>query len=534
MKLVIIEGPGKRDTLKKYLGSEYDVVATKGHIRDLPVKSMGVDFSTNFEPKYEIMPGKESIIKELKDKSAKAEKVLLATDPDREGEAISWHIGKILNISENEPCRVEFNEISKSVVNNAVLNPRKINMDLVHAQQGRRILDRLVGYKISPIICKKIKSNLSAGRVQSVALKLVVDREKEIKNFKPKEYWNVSAVLNKDNIKFKAALATFKSKKFVPENFDQTNEVLEYLKNQTFKVETHRADKNFPLTSIEITKEVSRNLFRNIEGLKADVHNPDYVLNVEVRLEGTFIFTTSIPGLGGLPAGCLGKAVLMISGGIDSVVAGYMAIRKGISIDALHFAAPPYTSDMAVQKVIDLLEKLTPYTEFQNINLYIVPFTNIQKAIYDNCRDDYGITIMRRMMYRIAERFANEKDCLAIINGENVGQVASQTLESMGTIEEVTKIPVIRPLATLDKEEITSVSQKIDTYEISIRPYEDCCTVFVPKHPQIKPLLSKAIQEENKFDYETLITEALQNIERIGLRVNRHHSIISDIKDDIF
>lgn len=306
------------------------------------------------------------------------------------------------------------------------------------------------------------------------------------------------------------------------------------LPNQTFKVETHRADKNFPLTSIEITKEVSRNLFRNIEGLKADVHNPDYILNVEVRLEGTFIFTTSIPGLGGLPAGCLGKAVLMISGGIDSVVAGYMAIRKGISIDALHFAAPPYTSDMAVQKVIDLLEKLTPYTEFQNINLYIVPFTNIQKAIYDNCRDDYGITIMRRMMYRIAERFANEKDCLAIINGENVGQVASQTLESMGTIEEVAKIPVIRPLATLDKEEITLVSQQIDTYEISIRPYEDCCTVFVPKHPQIKPLLSKAIQEENKFDYDTLITEALQNIERIGLRVNRHHSIIPDIKDDIF
>ena len=308
----------------------------------------------------------------------------------------------------------------------------------------------------------------------------------------------------------------------------------ELLPNQTFKVETHRADKNFPLTSIEITKEVSRNLFRNIEGLKADVHNPDYILNVEVRLEGTFIFTTSIPGLGGLPAGCLGKAVLMISGGIDSVVAGYMAIRKGISIDALHFAAPPYTSDMAVQKVIDLLEKLTPYTEFQNINLYIVPFTNIQKAIYDNCRDDYGITIMRRMMYRIAERFANEKDCLAIINGENVGQVASQTLESMGTIEEVAKIPVIRPLATLDKEEITLVSQQIDTYEISIRPYEDCCTVFVPKHPQIKPLLSKAIQEENKFDYDTLITEALQNIERIGLRVNRHHSIIPDIKDDIF
>lgn len=236
MKLVIIEGPGKRDTLKKYLGKEYDVVATKGHIRDLPVKTMGVDISKNFEPQYEIMPGKESIIKELKDKSAKAEKVLLATDPDREGEAISWHIGKILNIKEDETCRVEFNEISKAVVNNAVLNPRRINMDLVHAQQGRRILDRLVGYKISPIICKKIKSNLSAGRVQSVALKIIVDREKEILNFKPKEYWNVAAVLNKDSIKFKAALATYKSKKFVPENFDQTNEVLDYLKNQNFIV----------------------------------------------------------------------------------------------------------------------------------------------------------------------------------------------------------------------------------------------------------------------------------------------------------
>ena len=236
MKLVIIEGPGKRETLKKYLGTGYDVVATKGHIRDLPVKSMGVDPSTNFEPKYEIMPGKETIIKELKDKALKAEQILLATDPDREGEAISWHIGKILNISEDAPCRVEFNEISKTVVNNAVLNPRKINMDLVHAQQGRRILDRLVGYKISPIICKKIKSNLSAGRVQSVALKLVVDREKEIKNFKPKEYWNVSALLNKNDVKFKASLATFKSKKFVPENHDQTQEVLDYLKSQQFVI----------------------------------------------------------------------------------------------------------------------------------------------------------------------------------------------------------------------------------------------------------------------------------------------------------
>lgn len=234
MKLVIIEGPGKRDTLKKYLGQDYDVVATKGHIRDLPVKNIGVDVSKNFEPAYEIMPGKEAIIKELKTKSAKAEQVLLATDPDREGEAISWHIEKILNINENEPCRIEFNEISKSVVNKAVLNPRKINMDLVHAQQGRRVLDRLVGYKISPIICKKIKSNLSAGRVQSVALKLIVDREKEIRNFKPKEYWTINALLNKDNIDFKSSLVTYKNKKFVPSNEQETLAVLDYLKDKDY------------------------------------------------------------------------------------------------------------------------------------------------------------------------------------------------------------------------------------------------------------------------------------------------------------
>lgn len=303
---------------------------------------------------------------------------------------------------------------------------------------------------------------------------------------------------------------------------------------KTFKVETHRADKNFPKTSQEITQEVSRHLFRNIPGLKADVHNPEYTLNVEVRLEGSFIFSQSIRGVGGLPTGSMGKGVLMISGGIDSIVAGYMANKKGVAIEALHFASPPYTSDLALQKVVDLLEKLTPFAEHQNINLYVVPFTKIQQAIYDNCRDDYGITIMRRMMYRICQQFAKTHDCLAIINGENIGQVASQTLESMQTIGEVVNIPVIRPLATFDKEEIVEIAKKIDTYDISIRPYEDCCTVFVPKHPQIKPLLSKAISEENKFDYQTLIDEALNNTKRIGLHPRHHYQVIDSHDEDIF
>ena len=232
MKLVIIEGPGKRETLKKYLGSDYQVVATKGHVRDLPVKSIGVDISKNFEPQYEIMEGKESIIKELKKMASKSSQVLLATDPDREGEAISWHISHILNIDENEPCRIEFNEISESVVKKALLNPRKINMNLVNAQQGRRILDRLVGYKVSPIICRKIKPNLSAGRVQSVCLKLIVDREKEITNFKPQEYWSINLLVEKNGTKFKANLATKCAKKFVPANQQETNEVVEYIKDK--------------------------------------------------------------------------------------------------------------------------------------------------------------------------------------------------------------------------------------------------------------------------------------------------------------
>lgn len=297
--------------------------------------------------------------------------------------------------------------------------------------------------------------------------------------------------------------------------------------NKTFKVETNRADKTFPMTSIELSQAVARYLFKNIEGLKADVHHPDFTLDLDVRQEGAFIFTKTYMGLGGLPAGSLGKATLMISGGIDSVVAGYLTIKKGVSIDAIHYASPPYTSDLALQKVIDLLEKIAPYTEYQSINLYVVPFTKIQDAIYKYAREDYGITIMRRMMYRLGERLTIDKGNLAIVNGENIGQVASQTLESMNTINSVVKIPVIRPLATFDKAEITELAIKIDTYQTSIKPYEDCCTVFVPKHPQIKPLLKIAEREEQKFDYEPLINEAYENIERIVIKANRHYDYIN-------
>ena len=306
------------------------------------------------------------------------------------------------------------------------------------------------------------------------------------------------------------------------------------LTNKTFKVETNRANKNFTMTSLEITKEISRHLFRNIDNLKADVHNPDITINVDVRLEGTFIYTESIYGMGGLPSSSLGKAMLMISGGIDSVVAGLEVVRRGMDIEAIHYASPPYTSDMALQKVVDLLQVITKYKSDCKILLHVVPFTNIQKSIYENVRDDYGITIMRRMMYRIAERVAKKQKALTIVNGENIGQVASQTLESISVINNETNMPIIRPLATLDKKDIIEKAIKYGTYDISIRPYEDCCTVFVPKHPQIKPRLDVAIDLENKFDYESLIDEAINNIQHIVLTSNTKYQVIKTEEEDIF
>ena len=306
------------------------------------------------------------------------------------------------------------------------------------------------------------------------------------------------------------------------------------LTNKTFKVETNRANKNFTMTSLEITKEISRHLFRNIDNLKADVHNPDITINVDVRLEGTFIYTESIYGMGGLPSSSLGKAMLMISGGIDSVVAGLEVVRRGMDIEAIHYASPPYTSDMALQKVVDLLQVITKYKSDCKILLHVVPFTNIQKSIYENVRDDYGITIMRRMMYRIAERVAKKQKALTIVNGENIGQVASQTLESISVINNVTNMPIIRPLATLDKKDIIEKAIKYGTYDISIRPYEDCCTVFVPKHPQIKPRLDVAVDLENKFDYEFLIDEAINNIQHIVLTSNTKYQVIKTEEEDIF
>lgn len=294
--------------------------------------------------------------------------------------------------------------------------------------------------------------------------------------------------------------------------------IVSEIKFDTFKVETDRADKSFPITSMDFSKEIGGLILKNIPNKKVDVHHPDYLLKIEIRNEFTYIYSKEIKGLGGYPGGIAGKGLLMLSGGIDSPVAGYLAMKRGIELECIYFESPPHTSIAAKNKVEDLVRKLNTYQA--NIKLHIINFTKIQEAIYKECDPNYMITIMRRMMYRIASKVLEESHCYVLINGESVGQVASQTLTSMQVINEVTNLPVIRPVACLDKLEIIEIAKKIDTYETSILPYEDCCTIFLPKHPVINPKLSKAIQEENNFDYLKLIEEAAKNREVITINQN--------------
>jgi len=287
-------------------------------------------------------------------------------------------------------------------------------------------------------------------------------------------------------------------------------ELIKLEEGKTFKVKVKRSNKKFPLHSEEITRLVAPVILKNTN-LKVDVHNPDILLNIEVRDEGTYIFVKTFPGAGGYPLGVAGKSMHMLSGGIDSPVAAYLMMKRGVTIECIHFASPPYTQEAVIYKLIDLLTKLNRYQP--RIRLHIVPFTKIQETIYDNAPESYCITLMRRMMFRLASKLARRRNCPVISTGESVGQVASQTLQSMATINEVTSTPVIRPCATMDKLEIIKLSKKIDTYDISIRPYEDCCTIFTPKAPKTAPKLEEAKEYEEKFDYESLINEALSNIE---------------------
>ena len=277
----------------------------------------------------------------------------------------------------------------------------------------------------------------------------------------------------------------------------------------TFKVEVKRSDKSFPQNSAGASTHFWWVSFLKAkEGVKVDVHHPDVVVHVEIRKEKTLIYYNAYQGLGGYPVGTQPKGMLMLSGGIDSPVAGYLAMKRGIKIEAVYFEAIPHTSLEAREKVKTLTRKLAKYQGM--IHLHIVPFTEIQEEIYKNVKENYVITIMRRMMYRIMEKLAQKNKALAIINGESIGQVASQTLNSMFVINHVISLPVIRPVACLDKLEIIELAKKIDTYNTSILPYEDCCTVFVPKHPVINPTLEECEKEEQKFEFKNLIEQAVE------------------------
>ena len=280
---------------------------------------------------------------------------------------------------------------------------------------------------------------------------------------------------------------------------------------KTFKVKVKRGDKTYPIISDEITRIVAGHVLRNTPELKVDVHNPEILLSIEVRQEAAYIFCKTFLGAGGYPLGVGGKTMHMLSGGIDSPVAAYLMMKRGVSIECIHFASPPYTQMGVIYKLEDLLHVLNRYQT--RIRLHIVPFTKIQEAIYDNAPESYCITLMRRMMFRLADGLAKRRKCPVISSGESIGQVASQTLQSMHVINAVTNTPVIRPLATTDKLEIIAISKKIGTYDISIRPYEDCCTIFTPKAPKTMPHQDEVEEFEKKFDYETLIKEALNNIE---------------------
>lgn len=297
---------------------------------------------------------------------------------------------------------------------------------------------------------------------------------------------------------------------------------------KTFKIDTRRADKTFPMISDEVNRTVATKILKNLE-YKVDVKNPELKISIEIRQDACYMMENRIYGSGGYPVGVGGKALVMLSGGIDSPVACYMAMKRGIAIECIHYASPPYTSQAALDKVIELASIVSGYQG--HIRVHIVPFTDLQLAIYQNCDESYAITIMRRMMYRIAQKVAEKQNCLALVNGESIGQVASQTLESMQVINSVTNLPVIRPLACMDKIEIIDISRKIGTYETSIQPFEDCCTIFTPKNPVTKPTMHRSINLEKRFDYEKYIDECIEKMESFNVYPNMPKN---EEEDDLF
>lgn len=304
-------------------------------------------------------------------------------------------------------------------------------------------------------------------------------------------------------------------------NIEERVKELDLRGDKTFKVETKRADKRFPMTSMQLNAHIGQVLLDEFDWLKVDLYNPDVVVNIEIRVNGrAYIYSNLIECSGGLPLGSAGKGLLLLSGGIDSPVAGYLMAKRGLEIEAVHFHSYPYTSVQAKEKVFELAKEISEYCG--DIKLHVVSFTEIQEEIHKNCDPEYMITIMRRIMMRIAERLCRQNGLGAIITGESLGQVASQTMQSMTVTNAVVTLPVFRPVLAFDKEEIMAVAKKIKTYETSILPYEDCCTVFLPKNPVIRPTIARAEYNEKFLDVDALVERALNNEEIVYIRSNQN------------
>ena len=292
---------------------------------------------------------------------------------------------------------------------------------------------------------------------------------------------------------------------------------------KSFKVESKRSDKSFPLTSIGISQEIGGRLAEAHPHLQVDVHHPDYTVYVEVRDLAAYVHGPAEPGAGGLPTGVGGRAAVLLSGGIDSPVAAYMIAKRGVEVECVHFFSYPYTSEQAKEKVLELARLVTRFCGRMTVD--IVGFTEIQEAIRDNCPEEYFTLIMRRFMMRISQRIAENHGCKCLVTGENLGQVASQTMEAMGVTSAVVSLPIFTPLIGMDKEEIVTIARRIGTLETSILPYEDCCTVFTPKHPKTKPVLKEVERVEAVLDVEALIERALENTEKVMVRYDETDSI---------
>ena len=396
-------------------------------------------------------------------------------------------------------------------------------MEVIMAKYGEIALKGLNRSNFEDLLVKNIKRRLkTVGDFE-------ITRRQSTVYIKPlSENADIDEALKKVSRVF--GIAAVQKSLVLPKDMDEIiKQGIPYLKDElekakSYKVEAKRSDKSFPLTSPQIQQALGDAITDAFPDLPVDVHEPDMTVLVEIRDKGAYVNARKIPAVGGMPVGSNGNGLMLLSGGIDSPVAAYMMAKRGLKVDAVHFQSPPYTSERALLKVESLCEKLTEYCG--DIRFYCVPFTEIQEALRDNCDGDYFTVIMRRLMLKIANTLCDKGSYGALITGESVGQVASQTLAAINCTDRAAEYPVLRPLVGMDKKEIVEIARKIDTFETSILPYEDCCTVFTPKHPRTKPRVKDVIAEEEKFDFAPLIEKAINGITITDFKIGGERRVV--------